>query len=130
MNAARAQIEIGPGELCDRLSILEIKAERTRGGPAEAATEAQRDALRAVRARQKLPEAAAPIERALAALNGELWRAEDAIRACERAGDFGPAFIELARRVRRMNDRRAAMKAEIDRLAGLAEATEVKVYAD
>jgi hypothetical protein len=45
---------------------------------------------------------------------------EDDIRDCERGGDFGPTFIELARAVYRTNDRRAAIKKEINLLLGSA----------
>ena len=43
-------------------------------------------------------------------VNEALWDIEDAIRACERAGDFGPRFVDLARSVYRENDRRASLK--------------------
>ena len=43
---------------------------------------------------------------------------EDAIRACERAGDFGPRFVALARSVYQHNDRRAAIKRWINERLG------------
>ena len=51
-------------------------------------------------------------------VNEALWDIEDAIRACERGGDFGPRFIEVARSVYRENDRRAALKRRINELLG------------
>jgi hypothetical protein len=54
---------------------------------------------------------------------------EDEIRACERAQDFGARFIELARAVYRTNDRRAALKNEINQLLSSA-LVEVKSYAE
>jgi hypothetical protein len=57
-----------------------------------------------------------------------LWQIEDDIRDCERAGDFGPRFIELARSVYCQNDERAALKRKINSLLGSA-LIEEKSYA-
>ena len=64
----------------------------------------------------------------LIAVNGELWDIEDRIRDCERAGDFGPGFVALARAVYRTNDRRAALKARLNQLCG-SQLVEEKSYA-
>ena len=64
----------------------------------------------------------------LAAVNARLWAIEDAIRACEREGDFGPRFVALARSVYSENDTRAAIKRAINTLAGSA-LVEEKSYA-
>jgi hypothetical protein len=63
----------------------------------------------------------------LKAVNAELWRIEDELRDCERRGDFGADFIALARAVYRTNDRRAALKREINTLLG-SELVEEKSY--
>jgi hypothetical protein len=49
-------------------------------------------------------------------VNAELWRIEDDIRAQERANTFGKIFVALARSVYRTNDRRAAIKRQINDL--------------
>ena len=72
--------------------------------------------------------ALAPVMAQLVTVNGELWDIEDRIRDCERAGDFGPGFVELARAVYRTNDRRAALKAQINQLCG-SQLVEEKSYA-
>src|SRR5438270_313792 len=54
----------------------------------------------------------------LKAINEALWEIEDKIRDCERAGDFGDAFIALARSVYQTNDRRADVKRSINASAG------------
>ena len=64
----------------------------------------------------------------LAAVNARLWTIEDAIRACEREGDFGPRFVALARSVYCENDVRAALKRAINTLANSA-LVEEKSYA-
>ena len=53
---------------------------------------------------------------------------EDDIRDCERKGDFGPEFIRLARAVYVTNDKRAALKKEINLLLG-SNIVEEKSYA-
>jgi hypothetical protein len=64
----------------------------------------------------------------LAAVNERLWTIEDALRACEHEGDFGPRFVALARSVYRENDTRAAIKRAINTLTGSA-LVEEKSYA-
>ncbi|PWR02130.1 hypothetical protein DKT77_13315 [Meridianimarinicoccus roseus] len=116
-------IEIGPGELVDRLSILDLKVAHAPHVPALVAA---RDALAEARAR--LPLSPISEEAELANVNADLWAAEDAIRRAERRGDQGPNFTALARRIMELNDRRSALKALIDRQAGLAVSTEIKIY--
>ena len=60
-------------------------------------------------------------------LNEKLWDVEDAIREEERQKSFGDAFIELARSVYKLNDKRAATKKEINLRSGSA-IVEVKSY--
>ena len=52
----------------------------------------------------------------LAEVNAQLWEVEDALRVCERDGEFGPRFVALARSVYTLNDQRAALKRLINRL--------------
>jgi hypothetical protein len=56
--------------------------------------------------------------RQLRPVNEALEQVEDDIRRCEREGDFGPAFVELARSVYRHNDRHWTLKRQIDALLG------------
>jgi hypothetical protein len=53
-------------------------------------------------------------------VNEALWDIEDRIRDCERDQNFGPEFVELARSVYRTNDRRSALKRQINDIAGSA----------
>ena len=41
----------------------------------------------------------------LAEVNAQLWEVEDALRVCERDGEFGQRFVALARSVYALNDR-------------------------
>jgi hypothetical protein len=68
------------------------------------------------------------LRRELHDINAALWDIEDEIRECEAAGDFGPRFIELARAVYLTNDRRAAVKKQINLAVG-SRLVEEKSYA-
>jgi len=120
--------EISPGELIDKITILEIKAERIADAGKLANVRYALERLRATQRRELAPKAElAGLTAELKRANEALWEIEDHIRDCERAGDFGPRFIELARSVYRTNDRRAATKKAIDQLYGSAM-TEEKSY--
>ena len=123
-------IEVGPGELIDKITILHIKSERMDDPAKLAHVRYELEVLSKARA-EKLP--ASPeltrLEADLKAVNEALWVIEDDIRNCEAAGDFGPTFIELARSVYRQNDKRAALKKDINLLTGSA-IVEEKSYAD
>ena len=113
------KVEISPGELIDRITILEIKAARIGDETKRANIGVELRELTAAR------RAAVPASARLTALTGELkevnqalWDIEDEIRALEAAMDFGPAFVELARAVYKTNDRRSALKRKINELLG------------
>ncbi len=113
------KVEISPGELIDRITILEIKAARIGDEAKRANIGVELSELTAAR------QAAVPLSARLTALTGELkevnealWDIEDEIRALEAAMVFGPAFVELARLVYKTNDRRSALKRKINELLG------------
>jgi hypothetical protein len=114
-----ARVAIAPGELLDRIGILEIKSERMRDAAKRSQVLAELAALRegGVSAAQRSVEVGC-LAATLKEINQALWDIEDALRACERAGDFGPRFVELARSVYRRNDERAAIKRRINALLG------------
>jgi Flp pilus assembly protein TadD len=117
------------GELIDKITILEIKAERLTDPARLRHVRAELEALREVRERALPPSAQlASLTAELRAVNEALWRVEDDIRLCERRQDFGPAFVELARSVYRTNDRRAELKRRLNELLG-SDLVEEKSYA-
>lgn len=112
-------IEIAPGELIDKITILEIKSERIKDTDKKANVRIELDTLNA--SRDASVSASPELDRLTGALKGvneELWLIEDDIRDCERAANFGSDFIALARAVYKTNDRRAALKREINELLG------------
>ncbi|HEY2840447.1 MAG TPA: DUF6165 family protein, partial [Pirellulales bacterium] len=119
---------IAPGELIDKLTILEIKAERLGAGPKLDHVRHELELLRAARDASIVHHAEVDALVAdLRRVNEQIWEIEDAIRACEQRQDFGPQFIELARSVYRTNDHRASLKRQINDLLGSA-IVEEKLY--
>jgi post-segregation antitoxin (ccd killing protein) len=122
-------VEIAPGELVDRMTILVIKTERITDAAKLANVRIELETLQ--RARDAGVPASDELDRLTAelkAVNESLWEIEDDIRDCERAQDFGPRFIELARAVYVTNDQRAALKRQINDLLG-SRIVEEKSYA-
>lgn len=125
------RVDIAPGELIDKLTILEIKRERIRDARKLAHVEREFATLRA--AQDEGLEASDRLEalrRDLREVNARLWDIEDDLRDCERRGDFGAGFVELARAVYRFNDQRARLKREINEWLGssLIEEKSYKAY--
>ena len=122
-------VPISPGELLDKISILEIKSERISDPDKRANVERELDLLTGLWHSESRETAEVTARRAeLKSINERLWDIEDAIRECERRGDFGERFVELARSVYRTNDRRAETKRAINDLLG-STILEEKSYA-
>jgi hypothetical protein len=119
----------GVGELIDKITILEIKASRVtdesklRNIHIELA-----QLLETQKSEGIVHQRLETLKNDLATVNADLWDIEDDIRICERNGDFGERFIALARAVYKTNDRRAALKREINLLFNSA-IVEEKSYA-
>lgn len=122
-------VEIAPGELIDKITILEIKLENIRDKDKLVNVRREYEILTGVIQKEVVPsDALSRLTAALKDVNAELWRIEDDIRAQERAKTFGAEFVALARSVYRTNDRRAALKREINDLLNSA-IIEEKSYA-
>lgn len=122
------EVPVSWGELLDKITILAIKLERIECATARANVTAELVLLVGIAGEALQSERlAAPIAR-LRAVNEQLWVVEDDIRRCEAGSEFGHTFVELARSVYRLNDRRAAIKREINDLLG-SELVEEKSYA-
>jgi tetratricopeptide (TPR) repeat protein len=110
-------IEVSPGELIDKITILEIKSERIADPAKLANVRREMAGLVTVRDRELAPLAElTALVAELKEVNEALWQIEDEIRDCERRRDFGPAFIALARSVYQQNDRRSDVKRRINDL--------------
>jgi hypothetical protein len=122
------KVEVSWGELVDKITILQIKAERIQDAAKVANVNRELQALDAERRMAlALDPGSADLERQLKTVNEALWDIEDEIRDCERRKDFGPRFIELARAVYVTNDRRCLVKRQLNDLLG-SSITEEKSY--
>lgn len=124
------RVPVSPGEMIDKITILEIKSERIADPVKVTNVRRELELLRATWADS--PYAAHDIsadQAALKQVNEKLWAIEDAIRDKERAGAFDAEFIELARSVYFDNDERAAIKRRINLALG-SDLVEEKSYAD
>lgn len=122
-------IPASAGEVIDKITILEIKLARIADAAKRANVSREHEALAAAW-RHAVPDDA-PLAELLAGLrevNETLWDIEDEIREHERKADFGAEFVRLARAVYHTNDRRAALKREINTRLGSA-LVEEKSYA-
>jgi uncharacterized protein DUF6165 len=124
------KVPVSFGEVLDKITILEIKSERIADAEKVKNVRLELDELSATWDEAVEGQAAiADLRRQLKAVNEELWEIEDDIRDQEAAQDFGPRFIELARAVYVTNDKRAAIKKEVNLALG-SRFVEEKSYQD
>ncbi len=118
------------GELIDKITILEIKAERLTDAAKRANVVTELTLLAQIAAPARQSEEVTALTAALKAVNEALWEIEDHIRDKEAAQQFDARFIELARAVYVTNDRRAALKRDLNRVlsSGLVEEKSYKPY--
>lgn len=122
--------EIGSGELIDKITILEIKSERIADVEKLKNVTHELSVLSATRdTHLSGVDGLGELAQQLKTINEALWKIEDDIRACEAEKDFAQKFIDLARAVYITNDKRAAVKKEINLLTG-ATIIEEKSYTD
>ena len=124
------QVPVSPGELLDKITILEIKSERMSDAAKLANVRLELSILNATWSASVSSDTT--IERIhanLKRINEALWEIEDDIRDKERAGEFDEGFIALARAVYVTNDQRAAAKKELNLHLG-SDIVEEKSYAD
>ena len=116
---------ISLGELIDKITILQIKTQHLQGTALKNVNK-ELQALEAVLRKLQLKINPKKIQE-LKLTNKELWDIEDNIREQEHQKNFDSNFINLARSVYKMNDRRAAIKKEINTQYG-SSLTEEKSY--
>jgi prefoldin subunit 5 len=121
-------VPVSPGEVLDKITILEIKSERM-GDPEKVANVCVELALLQETWKEFIrdDEEISDLRAQLKEINETLWEIEDDIREKERAGEFDKRFIELARSVYVTNDRRSMVKKELNLHLG-SEIVEEKSY--
>lgn len=128
---SQINVPISPGELIDKITILEIKMERMDDPQKLSNVKIELDLLEKVW--QKSDYAGADMvsdkRTELKVINEKLWVIEDDLRLKESKTEFDSEFIELARSVYFTNDHRARVKKEINIGVG-SELVEEKSYQD
>ncbi|MBT2772247.1 hypothetical protein J7J47_08380 [Halomonas sp. ISL-60] len=113
------EVAISFGEVLDKITILEIKSARIKDQHKLENVHQELNELGEAW-EDEIPDSpeVAELRGQLRSINEQLWDIEDSIRDHEKSQDFGAVFIELARSVYLTNDRRAAIKKEVNVLLG------------
>ena len=123
-------VPISPGELVDKITILEIKKEFIKNDNKLKNINHEYDLLMQIYMTQiSETNGISELKNKLKEINLELWKIEDDIRDCEREKSFYDTFIELSRSVYFTNDRRSKVKLEINLLLN-SNLVEEKSYKD
>ena len=123
-------IPISWGELIDKITILEIKQTHIKSPIALANINKELSYLNEIVENSTgVAELISDLKQQLLDVNKRLWQVEDDIRDKELKQDFDIGFIELARRVYRLNDERAKLKKSINQVLN-SELVEEKSYKD
>ncbi|OEY66591.1 DUF6165 family protein [Marinobacter sp. X15-166B] len=124
------RVPVSFGEVLDKITILEIKSERIQDEAKVKNVRLELEELTATWNEAVQDQTAiADLRAQLKAVNEELWVIEDDIRDEEADQNFGERFIELARAVYVTNDKRAALKKDINLALG-SRFVEEKSYRD
>ncbi len=118
---------ISVGELFDKISILQLKAEHMAQAAQQAHVLHELAELTALQRQHGLEGAFTDLAAALLQVNRQLWAVEDELRAMERDGRFDSHFVAAARSVYRLNDQRSELKRRINLLSG-SQIVEEKSY--
>ena len=125
--AKQPTIEVSWGELVDKITILEIKEQRLHSEQAVANVRKELALLRRTFDGLQLSPSLEKLKRELKGINQSLWEIENRTRAKEAAKTFDAEFIQLTRSVYLNNDKRAAIKRQINELTN-SELVEEKQY--
>ena len=108
-------VPLSPGEVVDKITILQIKSERIEDATKRANVMTELALLSETWQQSNYDiEQVAGHTAALKKINEQLWDIEDDIRKKESEQNFDQAFIQLARDVYFTNDKRAELKRQIN----------------
>ncbi|MEO8514887.1 MAG: DUF6165 family protein [Ignavibacteria bacterium] len=127
-----AVILISPGELIDKITILEIKKSKIKEKSKSVLINKELGLLlislkEMLKLKKRANIALSKEKKKLYDINLKLWNIENKIRAKESKKLFDKEFITLARAVYITNDKRSEIKNNINRLFG-SSIQEVKQY--
>lgn len=123
------KIEVSNGEILDKISILAIKKSKIQDKNKLENVYTEYNTLLPHFDQIVNTQQLGDLYWNLSAVNTELWDVEDKLRELEKSRTFNTEFIELARSVYYLNDRRAELKKNINILSG-SDLIEEKSYSD
>ncbi len=128
----KIKIPVSPGELADKITILEIKSKRVKDKLKLKSVKAelkllQKEAALLLKTNTKRAGKFKILKAKLYRINTALWNIENVIRALEGKKEFSKKFVQTARSVYINNDKRSEIKNSINKLFGSA-IKEVKEY--
>ena len=121
-------IEVSAGELLDKISILHIKLDKIKDKNSLDFIKNEYDVL--IQERDKnidLNDEINNLYIELKTVNEKLWVIEDEKRLCEKTSKFDEKFIQVSRDIHFLNDRRAVIKLNINKILG-SNIREIKLY--
>ena len=121
-------VEISAGELLDKISILHIKLDKIKDKNLLDFIKKEYEVL--IQERDKnidLNDEINTLYIELKTVNEKLWIIEDEKRLYEKNSKFDEKFIQVSRDIHFLNDRRAAIKLNINKILG-SNIREIKLY--
>ena len=121
-------VEISAGELLDKISILHIKLDKIKDKNSLDFIKNEYDVL--IQERDKnidLNDEINNLYIELKTVNEKLWIIEDEKRLYEKNSKFDEKFIQVSRDIHFLNDRRAVIKLNINKILG-SNIREIKLY--
>ena len=120
--------EISPGELLDKISILEIKLEKVKDKNSLEEIKKEYKILKEIQTSSiEMTDKIKDLFQSVKNVNIKLWNIEDMLRICEKNKNFDKNFIELARGVTFASDERAKLKSKINKILK-SNIIEIKQY--
>ena len=117
---------VSVGEIFDKVSILQIKKEKINN--LEKLNYIEEELACLLEKLNLLEKIGTPeFLNRLREINLKLWVLEDQLREKEIEKDFGAQFVEMARKVYQLNDKRFEIKSEINTIFN-SQVREVKSY--